>query len=90
MSSEEDNEKTEPSELIRPTPQLNYVPLSKHVRIGQQEKNLDTPPSEHKNQHSSGHYSQGYLINNKLGEEREEAMFVGKDGNHRLHTGTSR
>lgn len=78
VSSEEESDKLEhvsvPPEPIRPTQQLSYVPMSKYVQPKQENTNDKS--------NSSGYYSQSYVIDNKLGQQREGAMFVDKDGSH--------
>lgn len=81
-SSEDENDKLEPAEVIRPTQQLSYVPLSKYVRPTQTQKSSSGGAEIN----STAHYTQSYLVDNNGGQK--ETVFIGKDGVHRV--GTSR
>jgi hypothetical protein len=61
------------NEYIRPIQEFSYVPMSKYVHSDHQNESNKTEP-----------YSQAFLIDNKSGQEREETLFVGKDGTHQI------
>lgn len=75
-----------PTEHICPTQQITYVPLSKYVHQ-QEHPFTSNEKSSQKLSDQNGnaqYYSQGFVVDNKLSQQREGALFVGKDGGHEV------